>query len=443
MKVSYSEKLVEDLIKEFPKELLGEPLELLYQQPIIGGYIPDLIFKDENGSIVIVEIQINELDRLHLYKCLEYRDLYLHNKDPNAVIRLIVFANSIPNKLNPILKTHSIKGIAFNKEVLIKKIKSLKPSLKILRSKKELQLTSLDILKKINRAELKYKNSLNLNAIIFYQFSHRSSYDEYYRHLNFNLLYFKDYPKRYRRDYNSHIDLNVNVPTEIIVHEKLETLEIDQLRTIESWLDNLGKYYIIEDYSDFEVILGYRGYLDYFGYEDYLKDRIKTFQPLWRMYGKEQAYETEKIAHDLELINSILLFTGKYPDYVPKPLFEKFEIEEGAGSLEENWDNRLETISKFKKDPVEVERIIQQKEVDCNKYKWTTVNIINLNASVLEVLRELIWHILAGHIDYNPQGSNLNLSRKCHICHIPPKQFSKTNLQFLRKSSQYFEHVKK
>ena len=73
---NYNEKLVEEIVKEFPKEFLGEELELIAQQPTLGGFRPDLIFCNKEGRAVIVEIQLNALDRVHLYKSLEYRDLY-------------------------------------------------------------------------------------------------------------------------------------------------------------------------------------------------------------------------------------------------------------------------------------------------------------------------------------------------------------------------------
>ena len=68
--VKYSEKLVENTIKDFPFELLGEQLIFMEQQPKLAGFRPDLLFIDQKQQPVIVEVQIDALDRNHLYRSL-------------------------------------------------------------------------------------------------------------------------------------------------------------------------------------------------------------------------------------------------------------------------------------------------------------------------------------------------------------------------------------
>jgi len=59
----YSEKQLENIIKTYPKDFLGEELIFLEQQPHMGGWIPYLLFKDKSGVPVIVELQLGEFDR--------------------------------------------------------------------------------------------------------------------------------------------------------------------------------------------------------------------------------------------------------------------------------------------------------------------------------------------------------------------------------------------
>lgn len=280
-RLHYSEKLVEETIKFFPKELLGRDLTLLMQQPLFDGYRPDLIFKDKNQTIYIVEVQIGQLDKKHIYRCLEYRDLYLANSKSDKEIKLISFANSIPEKYSIILKTHSIEGIAIEKRDLIKTIEKLRPNLKIAKSKKELEkennLSSFDILTAISKSKLTNRSNLNITGLLFYQFPYKRRYDDFIGHLTFNLKSLKKYPQRYFKDYKSQDDVKIEVPVEIIVSENIKTLTWEDFRMLESWFLNLNKYSIFDKYSNHEVILGHRYYSDYIDYEDYIKDRIKLF----------------------------------------------------------------------------------------------------------------------------------------------------------------------
>jgi hypothetical protein len=80
----YDEKLLEEFIRDYPQAFLGEQLHLVHQQATIGGFRPDLIFQDANGRMVIVEVQLRALDRAHLYRTLEYRDLVMQQMQCEA-----------------------------------------------------------------------------------------------------------------------------------------------------------------------------------------------------------------------------------------------------------------------------------------------------------------------------------------------------------------------
>lgn len=125
----YNEKFVEEFIKEYPLEFIGESLSLYKQQPIIEGLRPDLIFKDRQNNFTIVEVQLNALNRNHLYKTLEYRDLFAEHEKSNMP-RIILFCNEIKRQYEKILKIHNINCICMENEKFWNLCVSLKPELK-------------------------------------------------------------------------------------------------------------------------------------------------------------------------------------------------------------------------------------------------------------------------------------------------------------------------
>lgn len=114
----FSEKFMEDCIAEAPEAFLGKPLQLRAQQPRLGGFIPDLLFVDRSGASVIVEVQKQALDRYHLYKCLEYRDL-LAASEGGMRPEVILVCEAIPEKYKNIAATHGVNLLVFTKEEVI------------------------------------------------------------------------------------------------------------------------------------------------------------------------------------------------------------------------------------------------------------------------------------------------------------------------------------
>lgn len=106
----YKEKIYEkQIIKSFKKQgfkLIGNKVKL-------STRAPDLIFtKDE--KIFIVEVQIGILDKNHIYRSLEYRDLFFikHNIKPE----IILVSEDIKTIHLPILKLHGINFISQKNE---------------------------------------------------------------------------------------------------------------------------------------------------------------------------------------------------------------------------------------------------------------------------------------------------------------------------------------
>jgi hypothetical protein len=113
----FDEEFMEDCIEESPHTFLGADLEVVERQLILGGFRPDLICKF-NNELWIVEIQQRALDRAHLYKCLEYRDLLKGDKKAD-VVRVLVVCNSIDERYLPLAKAHEVEIIAIDRDKFI------------------------------------------------------------------------------------------------------------------------------------------------------------------------------------------------------------------------------------------------------------------------------------------------------------------------------------
>jgi hypothetical protein len=93
--VELSERVIEDLVGAFAEELLGEPLELVRRQMTVRNRRIDLLFRDQSGRNVIVEIKRGEITREALGQVGEYLGmLRLEWKDQG--FRFIVVGTHIP-----------------------------------------------------------------------------------------------------------------------------------------------------------------------------------------------------------------------------------------------------------------------------------------------------------------------------------------------------------
>ena len=113
----FDEAFMEDCIEEAPKVFLGCDLEVTERQAKLGGFRPDIVGVHQEETW-IVEIQQRALDRIHLYKCLEYRDL-LKQRDQTEKIKVVVVCNSIDDKYLPTAKTHDVEIIAIERQKFV------------------------------------------------------------------------------------------------------------------------------------------------------------------------------------------------------------------------------------------------------------------------------------------------------------------------------------
>jgi len=123
--IKVSEKLIENFVRDYPLEFLGEQLQLVKQQPRINGHIPDLLFLDKNGTYVVVELQLGELDRIHLYKSLEYRDAYMTDK---STPRIILVSEGLQKKQGDAVSIHKLEHISLEMDEFVNKVMAIDPS---------------------------------------------------------------------------------------------------------------------------------------------------------------------------------------------------------------------------------------------------------------------------------------------------------------------------
>tara|TARA_B100001057_G_scaffold498570_1_gene606051 strand:- start:543 stop:1931 length:1389 start_codon:yes stop_codon:yes gene_type:complete len=137
----YNEKLWESYVKKYPDKFFDEQLKFFKQQHKVKSGVIDLVFKDSNKNIVIVELQIKALDRVHFAKVLEYK-FDLQKKYKNKKVRLILLCNEIDKKRSDYIDMHKkqygleieIKIISISK---VKKIiQSIHPTIGFKKEKK-------------------------------------------------------------------------------------------------------------------------------------------------------------------------------------------------------------------------------------------------------------------------------------------------------------------
>ena len=307
MKRKYDEKLLEDTLRDYPQYFLGEPLEILQQQPTIGGFRPDLIFRDQKGLPVIVEVQLKALDRNHLYRSLEYRDLY---KEKTGVkeVRVILFCNSIPLKYEKVLSAHGVNCMKIGKKDFLKKLISLVPKIKIISAswdkKVSGSLTPNSLLREIQN-NLVEDNGLFLpDAYVFWiAWGSLSVTDDRTRNLSYPLAnvatptkglidYYglKDPRTKTATLQTRHGAIEVCIPLELIVSGNL--LDIPDHSCLDAFPALLD--FIPRDprQRTVDIHLGSFKYNDPFGMGSYIEGRKRKSETLCARYGPVENYNT-------------------------------------------------------------------------------------------------------------------------------------------------------
>ena len=433
---NYNEKLVEEVVKELPKEFLGEELELIAQQPILGGFRPDLIFCNKEGRVVIVEIQLNALDRVHLYKSLEYRDLYKISYNITDV-QVLLLCNTIEEKYLPILETHSIQCIVFDETKFIEHFKKLHPSKKIRFKPNYIgkkTVTNREILER-----LLIKNTQNnLNGVfpektIAFWTRINGIHRSPQKTLDYQVVSVRPIRERYIERYNHALEgTSLEAPAafistplgrepvslifEAFLHIPfVDNLDRQLLIAHKYWLTVLLEFLEDEIYRNSVLLSG-----DYPNNPFLWNYNIDGGTPFSRVfekrYSKGMDYDEKLLSDDLELLSSLTVFLGKYPDHEQTKVFTEFTTVAEPDAL--NSINE-ELLNRSKKKPLKI-------------------SFSGISKEAVVVSHYTLWHILSGHID---DHNKLDLNKTCHICVAMSNDASRISQSALKLSSNHFCHA--
>jgi len=428
----YSEKMMEDFIRDYPEIFLEEGLVFLAQQLRIEGFIPDLIFKDREDKILIVEVQLNALDRKHLYKTLEYKDLYKIKYQVDHV-RIMVVCNELPEKYVPILHTHKIESKIISREYFIKTAKDLNPLLEfeteIAAEILEEEITINAILKLI-RSKKTEVNQAAYDATVFYYYPgfETEQYNKYfYRNLNgtgADEMYWHQ------------------LPYELIVNNRFfACINEDKIEMILEWLTILNSYINVK--TEGEIILGYRSSPDYFDYDSYLKGFMAKFGTLCiRYHNDNHTYNHNKLIEDLSFLNEGFIYFGNNSDCRLVPLFSGFSIEKNGGRLEKQREEKFFKIAEFNRlrgvKEEDIQKYIDDEKRDAERLEFVTVYFAGFNKQVADALEDLCMHMRNRHYDYTKQ--RIIVDRCCARCITTPVQFKNIPEDALLLTNKYFNH---
>ncbi len=101
--MSISEKLMEDLIADYPHEFIEEGLSLIERQSVYCGRRIDLLFRDKFNRLLIVEIKRGTLTREDIGQIHEYYGI-IKNERPRENLELMFIANVIPPERKRLLE---------------------------------------------------------------------------------------------------------------------------------------------------------------------------------------------------------------------------------------------------------------------------------------------------------------------------------------------------
>lgn len=413
---------MEDFIKRYPIEFLGEELTFVSQQRKISGFRTDLVFEDKDGSFVIVELQIEALDRSHFYRTLEYRDFLLEENE-NRRVRVMLVCNSVPEKFLKSLKIHNVECRVIEKHEFNKKVRLLEPGVIIRdKSKPRFPLTANSLL-----AELERKPKVQSGNSDILGFWLRNKEDSARESFAFNQpisarkVIFESFDGGTSLASGSNqYGEDVFVPKQLLIAAGpfIGRIERKQLFRISKWFNLFGRF---GNKENLEFILGWDLPHDYLRYKEHQKPEAWQFVDLLHEYKKDTCYDETLIRKDLDWLASLKLYVGVYPNVTAIPPYLEYVIEQGAGCL---YDQYLEWVQQF------------QQRVDPNilgPSEWLSVRFPKIDRTYFYIMEGFIKHLLHHHCD-----KFLNLGTRCSLCLISPRTLDEVDEKMLFKASRYF-----
>ena len=171
-----------------------------------------------------------------------------------------------------------------------------------------------------------------------------------------------------------------DLPFQLIIDRKsISEWTTDNILMIHDWMELITHQ--IE--SNVEIILGRVGDPDFFNYDDHLRNRKRKFDNIITKYGnkRDEPYNIKKLQNDMNILNNIAFYVGKYPSLSLKRLCEDISIQEGAGTHQRYLDFHLNC---------ERDKEIVESFIIKEKGYWFTINFKSINRDIANALLSLV-----------------------------------------------------
>jgi hypothetical protein len=431
MRVRFDESMMEDFIKRYPASFLGEELKFVSQQRRLSAFRTDLVFEDANGALLITELQVEALDRAHFYRTLEYRDLLLEENNHRRV-RVMLVCNSIPERFMKLLKIHGVESRVIGKTEFKRKVRQLEPGTVVTTKppKPRMPLTSTSLLYEIEgRPKGKVGNSDLMGFWLRTTADSGRESNAFHSPLSRRKVVFTSLDsKPYLA--SGLVELGeippprneVLVPKQLFVPAKpfQQTVKREQVLRAKKWLELFQRF---GGRCDAEVVCGWELPVDFLRYQECQKPHAWQFGFL-DDYRRDNGYDEAAIAKDLDWLASLKIFSGVYPNLIPRSPWAAYSFKRGAGSLYEKYVGLAERYNGRRPDS----------EV-LGEFEWLTVKFSGIDRTYLWIMTELLKLRLLNC------GKTLRLAMPCPLCLISPRALDKVDERTLAKAARYFAYL--
>ncbi len=218
LKAYLDENLWEEFVYSHPKKFLNETLKKVSKQETLPSGRSDLTFRDSEKRLVIVELQMNALDRKHLAQTIEYKMDWEKRGEKN--IRMILLCNEIRENRKPYIEKWdkkfnlNLETISISKKEVKKMIQSIDPRIEFTENSKNQNYFGYDrkgIVEHKKKEKIEKKNDFEEAGKFIddkkYYNNLKSQYKNYNRILNpyivskENIIYYEN-PHKFIKNYN-------------------------------------------------------------------------------------------------------------------------------------------------------------------------------------------------------------------------------------------------